>query len=103
LSLEFADRKEIKMSCGLAVQTNRYGAINMIELSYDGHALASLIQEGATFVDYRRRRVFRDIDTAIEFYLAQIAHPTNSGILAIGYAPAKNGFVIHDSCLSFPV
>jgi len=92
-----------KMSCGLAVQTNRYGAIKMLELFYDGHPLASLIQEDKTFVDYSRRRIFPDIDTAIEFYMTQRSPSTESGTLMIGYAPAKNGFVIHDSCLSFPL
>jgi hypothetical protein len=92
-----------KMSCGLTVETKRYGAINMFELSYDGHPLASLIQEGTTLVDYSRRRVFQNFDTAIEFYLTQIAPTINSGILTIGYAPAKGGFVIHDGCLSFPL
>ena len=66
------------MSFGLAVQTKRHGAINMFELSYDGHPFASLIQEGTTLVDYSRRRIFKEFDTAIEFYLAQIAPKVNS-------------------------
>lgn len=58
------------MSCGLAVQTKRYGAISMFELSYGGLPIASLIREDTAVVDYSRRRAFRDLETAIEFYLA---------------------------------
>jgi hypothetical protein len=96
------ERKE-KMSWGLALKTMRYGAINMFELTYDGQPMATLIQEDTTVVDYSRRRVFRDLDAAIEFYLAQMDPSANSGILTIGYAPAKNAFVVHDSNLSFPL
>lgn len=91
------------MGWGLAIQTKRYGAIIMFELSYDGHPLACLVREGTTVVDYSRRRVFQDLQTAIEFYLAHIAPAINSGILTIGYARTENGFVVHDSCRSFPL
>jgi hypothetical protein len=91
-----------KMSCGLAIQPKKYGAINVFELLYDGHPLASLVKEGTTLVDYSRRRVFQDFDAAIEFYQTQLAHK-NSGILIMGYLPAENTLVVHDSCLSFPL
>ncbi len=91
------------MSWGFAVQTRRYGAINMFELTYDGHPVASLVQEDKSVVDYSRRRVFCDLDTAIEFYRTQIATTTDSGLLTVGYTSARNSFVVHDSCFSFPL
>jgi hypothetical protein len=62
-----------KMSCGLAIQTKRYGAISMFELSYGGLPVASLIREDTAVVDYSRCRVFPDLETAIEFYLGTTA------------------------------
>jgi hypothetical protein len=70
------------MSCGLGIQPKKYGAIDVFELLYDGHPIASLIKEGTTVVDYSRRYVFQDFDAAIEFYLTQI--DKNSGILVMG-------------------
>jgi hypothetical protein len=63
------------MSFGLAVQPKKYGAIDVVELLYDGQLLASLIKEGASVVDYSRRCAFQDFDAAIEFYLTQIDLP----------------------------
>ena len=89
------------MSCGLAIQTNKYGAITLFDLLYDGRFIASLVKEGRRLVDYSRRRVFQNFDVAIEFYLALMVPDKNSGLLTLGYLPAENGVVIHDRCLSF--
>ncbi len=91
------------MSCGLAIQTKQYGAITTFDVLYNGRLIASLIKEDTNFVDYVRRRVFQKFDAAIEFYLAQVAPDKHLGLLTIGYLTEETAFVIHDSCLSFPL
>ena len=66
------------MSCGLAIQTNKYGAITLFDLLYDGRFIASLVKEGRSLVDYSRQRVFQNFDTAIEFYLTLMVPVKNS-------------------------
>ena len=60
------------MSCVLTVQTKRYGAITAFDLLHEGRLVASLIKESTNLVDYSRRRIFQDLDTAMEFYLTQV-------------------------------
>jgi len=89
------------MSCGLAIQTNKYGAITLFDLLYDGRFIASLVKEGRSLVDYSRQRVFQNFDTAIEFYLTLMVPDKNSGLLTIGYLAVESGLVMHDRCLPF--
>jgi hypothetical protein len=91
------------MSSALAVQTKKYGAITVFDLLHEGSLVASLIKEGPLLVDYSRRRIFQDLNTAIEFYLLQIAPHRNYGVLTIGSLSAGNTFVVHDSCCLFPL
>jgi hypothetical protein len=91
------------MSHGLAIQTKKHGAITLFDLLYEGRLIATLIKEGTNLVDYSRRRVFQDFGAAIEFYLTQMAPRKNCGLLTVGYLEAENAFVLHDSCLSFPL
>jgi hypothetical protein len=91
------------MSHGIAIQTKKYGAITLFDLLYKGRPIATLIKEGTKLVDYSRRRVFRDFDAAVEFYLTQLAPGKDCGLLTIGYLEAENAFVLHDCCLSFPL
>ncbi|PYV45919.1 MAG: hypothetical protein DMG06_00550 [Acidobacteria bacterium] len=66
------------MSASIGIQTNRYGAITTIEVSYNGCLTACLIKEAGNFVDYSRQRVFRDLDSAISFYFTQLEREENS-------------------------
>ena len=91
------------MSCALKVQTKRYGAITAFDLLYEGLLVASLIKESTNLVDYSRRRIFQDLDAAIEFYLTQITPDRNSYILRIGSLTARPDFVVHHSTSSFPL
>jgi hypothetical protein len=54
-------------------------------------------------VDYSRKRIFEDLDTAIEFYLMQLVAVRDCWFLTIGCLPAGNDFVVHHSCWSFPL
>jgi hypothetical protein len=91
------------MSCGLAIQTKKHGAITLFDLNHEGRLIATLIKEGTNLVDYSRRRVFQDFEAAIEFYQTQMALRKDRGLLTIGSLHAENGFVLHDCCLSFPL
>lgn len=85
----------------LVVQTKKYGAITTFDLMHEESLVASLIKEGTNLVDYSRRRIFQDWDSAIEFYLVQLDANQNSWILTIGLQPARNAFVLHHSSSSF--
>ncbi|MCI0622241.1 MAG: hypothetical protein L0387_11350 [Acidobacteria bacterium] len=89
------------MSCALTVQTKKYGAITTFDLLHEGRLIASLIKEEGNLVDYSRRRIFEDLDTAIQFYLMQITADRDCWILTIGSLPDGNAFVVHHSCWSF--
>ena len=91
------------MSCVLTVQTKKYGAITAIDFLHEGRLVASLIRENTHLVDYSGRRIFQDIDTAIEFYLTQIGLVANSCVLRIGSLTARTAFVVHHSTSSFPL
>ena len=91
------------MSCVLTVQTKKYGAITAFDLLHEGRLVASLIKEGPNLVDYSRKRIFQDLDSAVEFYLTGIAPDKNYWILRMGSLTAQHAFVIHHSCLSFPL
>jgi hypothetical protein len=91
------------MSCVLTVQTKRYGAITAFDLLHEGRLVASLIKESTNLVDYSRRRIFQDLDTAIEFYVTQVEPDKNSWTLRIGSLTAQAAFVVHHSTLSFPL
>ena len=91
------------MSCALTVQTKKYGAITAFDLLYEGRLVASLIKESTNLVDYSRRRIFQDLDAAIEFYLTGIAPDRDTWILRIGSLTAPTAFVVHHSCSSFPL
>jgi hypothetical protein len=91
------------MSSVLAVQTKKYGAITVFDLLHERRLVASLIKEGPFLVDYSRRRIFQDLDSAIEFYLIQITLPRGQGLLMVGSLSTENAFVVHDSCSSFPL
>ena len=86
----------------LAVQTKKYGAITTFDLLYEETLVASLIKEGTNLVDYSRRRIFQDWDSAIEFYRMQLDMERNCWILTIGFKPVGNAFVTHHSSCSFP-
>ena len=89
------------MSCVPKVQTMKYGAITAFDLLHEGHVVASLIKESTNLVDYSRRRIFQDLDAAIEFYETQIGVDRNSWILSIGSLTARTAFVVHHSTSSF--
>ena len=91
------------MSGVLTVQTKKYGAITAFDLLHEGRLIASLIKEESNLVDYSRKRIFEDLDTAIEFYLMQLVANRDSWILTIGFLPAQSDFVTHHSCWSFPL
>ena len=92
------------MSCVLTVQTKKYGAITAIEFLHEGRLVASLIKENTNLVDYSGRRIFQDIDTAIEFYLTQIGLVANSCVLRIGsLTSTRTAFIVHHSTSSFPL
>jgi len=91
------------MSGVLTVQTKKYGAITAFDLLHEGRLIASLIKEESNLVDYSRKRIFEDLDTAIEFYLMQLVANRDSWILTIGFLPAHSDFVTHHSCWSFPL
>ena len=91
------------MSCVLTVQTKKYGAITAFELLHEGRLVASLIKESTNLIDYSRKRVFQDLDTAVEFYLTGIAPEKDSWILRMGSLTAQSSFVVHHSCWSFPL
>jgi hypothetical protein len=91
------------MSGGLTVQTKKYGAITALDLLHEGRVVASLIKESTNLVDYSRKRIFQDLDTAIEFYLTQIGPDKNSWILSMGSLTAQTAFVVHHSISSFPL
>ena len=91
------------MSCVLTVQTKRYGAITAFDLLHEGRLVASLIKESTNLVDYSRRRIFQDLDTAMEFYLTQVEPDKNSWTLRIGSLTAREAFVFHHSTSSFPL
>ena len=93
----------LNMSCVLKVQTKKYGAITAIDLLHEGRLVASLIKENTNLVDYSGRRIFQDIDTAIEFYLTQVDPDKNSWTLRIGSQAAQTAFVVHHSTSSFPL
>ena len=91
------------MSFVLTVQTKKYGAITALDLLHEGRVVASLIKESTNLVDYSRKRIFQDLDTAIEFYLTQIGPDKNSWILSMGSLTAQTAFVVHHSTSSFPL
>ena len=91
------------MSCVLTVQTKKYGAITAFDLLHEGRLVASLIKESTNLVDYSRKRIFQDMDTAIEFYVTQISQDKNSWILSMGSLTAQTAFVVHHSTSSFPL
>jgi hypothetical protein len=91
------------MSCVLTVQTKKYGAIIAIDLLHEGRLIASLIKENTNLVDYSGKRIFQDIDTAIEFYLTQVDPDRNSWTLRIGSLTARTAFIVHHSTSSFPL
>src|SRR5258706_15909181 len=91
------------MSCVLTVQTQKYGAITAIDLLHEGRLVASLIKENTNLVDYSGRRIFQDIDTAIEFYRTQVDPDRNSWTLRIGSLTARTAFFVHHSTSSFPL
>ena len=91
------------MSCALTVQTKKYGAITAFDLLYDGRLVASLIKESTNLVDYSRRRIFQDLDAAIEFYMTGIAPDGDTWTLSIGSLTAPTAFVVHHSCSTFPL
>jgi hypothetical protein len=91
------------MSCVLTVQTKKYGAITTFDLLHEGRLVASLIKESTNLVDYSRKRIFQDMDTAIQFYLTQISQDKNSWILSMGSLTAQTAFVVHHSTSSFPL
>ena len=68
------------MNCVLTVQIKKYGAITACDLLHEGRLVASLIKEKTNFVDYSRKWIFEDLDTAIEFYVAQAAPDKNSDV-----------------------
>ena len=72
------------MKCVLKVQTKKYGAITACDLLHEGRLVASLIKEKTNFVDYSRKRIFEDLDIAIEFYLAQALPERNCWTLRMG-------------------
>jgi hypothetical protein len=87
----------------LAVQTRKYGAITAFDLLYGERLVASLIKEEQNLVDYSRKRIFQDLNSAIEFYLMQIAPERDRWVLTIGSLAARDAFVVHDSSWSFPL
>src|SRR5262245_36085201 len=87
----------------LTVQTKKYGAITTYDLLHEGRLVASLIKEKTTFIDYSLKRIFEDLDTAIEFYLAQAVPDRNSCVLRMGILTDRPSFVSHHSTLSFPL
>ena len=91
------------MSCVLTVQTKKYGAITALDLVHEGRVVASLIKESTNLVDYSRKRIFQDLDAAIEFYQTQISLDKNSWILSMGSLTAQTGFLVHHSTSSFPL
>jgi hypothetical protein len=91
------------MRCALTVQTKKYGAITAFDLLHEGRLVASLIKESTNLVDYSRRRIFQDLDSAIEFYLTGIAPDRDTWTLRIGSQTAPTAFVVHHSCSSFPL
>jgi len=91
------------MGCVLAVQTKKYGAITAIDLLHEGRLVASLIKENTNLVDYSGRRIFQDIDTAIEFYLTQVGLVANSCVLRIASLATRTAFVVHHSTSFFPL
>jgi hypothetical protein len=91
------------MSGVLTVQRKKYGAITTFDLLHEGRLIASLIKEESNLVDYSRKRIFADLDTAIEFYLMQLVANRDCWILTLGSLPARSDFVTHHSCWSFPL
>ena len=91
------------MSSVLSVQTKKYGAITTCDLLHEGRVVASLIKEKTNFVDYSLKRIFEDLDIAIEFYLAHAVPDRNSCVLRIGSLTGRTPFVIHHSTWSFPL
>ena len=91
------------MSSVLTVQTKRYGAITAFDLLHEGRLVASLIKESTNLIDYSRRRIFQDLDTAIEFYLPEVEPNKNSWTLRIGSLTAQTAFVVHHNTSSFPL
>ena len=91
------------MSCVLTVETKKYGAITALDLLHEGRPVATLITEGQNFVDYSRKRIFQDLDTAVEFYLTELAPDKDCGILRLGLLMDQPAFVVHHSCWSFPL
>jgi len=91
------------MSSVLTVQTKRYGAITAFDLLHEGRLVASLIKENTNLIDYSRRRIFQDLDAAIEFYLPEVEPNKNSWTLRIGSLTARAAFVVHHNTSSFPL
>ena len=77
------------MSGVLTVQTKKYGAITAFDLLHEGRLIASLIKEESNLVDYSRKRIFEDLDTAIEFYLMPLVANRDCWILTIGTLPLR--------------
>ena len=63
------------MSCALAVQATKYGAISTFDLLHERRLVASLIKEEATLVDYSRQLRFESLEVAIEFYILETTPP----------------------------
>jgi hypothetical protein len=91
------------MNCVLTVQTKKYGGITACDLLHEGRLVASLIKEKTNFVDYSRKRIFEDLDTAIGFYLEHALPDRNSWTLRIGSLTDRTPFVMHHSTWSFPL
>jgi hypothetical protein len=65
---QFGRERGQLMSCALAVQATKHGAITAFDLLRDRRLVASLIKEEAVLIDYSRQLRFESLEVAIQFY-----------------------------------